>query len=110
MPRSGPDHSFAMEPTELTVMVQRIREIESSLGDGRKAGPRPEEAEMAEKGRRSLHARDDIPAGTVIADDMLVVKRPGLLGISPSLRSLVVGRKAARMIEHDEWITWDLLT
>lgn len=105
----GPDHPFAMEPTELAAMVQRIREVESSLGDGRKAGPRPEEAEMAEKGRRSLHARDDIPAGTVIADDMLVVKRPGL-GISPSLRSLVVGRKAARMIEHDEWITWDSLT
>jgi len=105
----GPDHPFAMEPTELAAMVQRIREVESSLGDGRKAGPRPEEMEMAAKGRRSLHARDDIPAGTVIADDMLVVKRPGL-GISPSLRSQVVGRKAARVIEHDEWITWDSLT
>ena len=106
---SGPDHAFAMEPTELTAMVQRIRDVESALGDGRKAGPRPEEMEMAVKGRRSLHARHDIPAGTVIADDMLVVKRPGL-GVSPSLRSQVVGRKAARVIEHDEWITWDSLT
>ena len=105
----GPDHPFAMEPAELAAMVQRIREVETSLGDGRKAGPRPEEMEMAAKGRRSLHARDDIPAGEVIADDMLVVKRPGL-GISPSLRSQVVGRKAARTIEHDEWITWDSLT
>ena len=64
---------------------------------------------MALKGRRSLHARASIPAGAIIDDDMLVVKRPGL-GISPSLRSQVVGRKAARVIGHDEWITWDLLT
>ena len=104
----GPDHPFAMEPAELALMVQRIREVESGLGDGRKAGPRPEEMEMAMKGRRSLHARVNIPAGAVIADDMVVVKRPGL-GISPSLRSQVVGRKAARVIEHDEWITWDSL-
>ncbi len=106
---AGPDHPFAMEPDELAVMVQRIREVEAALGDGRKAGPRPEEMEMAAKGRRSLHARDDIPAGAVIVEEMLVVKRPGL-GISPALRSQVVGRKAARTIEHDEWITWDSLT
>ena len=105
----GPDHPFAMEPSEFSAMVQRIREVEASLGDGRKAGPRPEEMEMAAKGRRSLHAGDDIPAGAVITDDMLAVKRPGL-GISPSLRSQVVGRRASRTIEHDEWITWDSLT
>ena len=105
---SGPDHSFAMEPDELAVMVRRIREVEAALGDGRKAGPRPEEAEMAEKGRRSLHAAVDIPAGAAIDDSMLVVKRPGL-GISPSLRPQVVGRHAGRLIEQDEWITWDAL-
>lgn len=105
---SGPDHSFAMEPGELAAMVRRIRGVEAALGDGRKAGPRPEEAEMAEKGRRSLHARVDIPAGTAIDDGMLVVKRPGL-GISPALRPQIVGRHAGRLIEQDEWITWDAL-
>lgn len=105
---AGPDHSFAMEPDELAVMVHRIREVEAAQGDGRKAGPRPEEAEMAEKGRRSLHAAVDIPAGAAIDDAMLVVKRPGL-GISPSLRPQVVGRHARRVIEQDEWITWDAL-
>mgnify|MGYP001286988808 CR=1 FL=1 len=70
--------------------------------------PRPEEREMAEKGRRSLHARVDISKGSVVTDDMLVVKRPGL-GIAPVLREHVIGRKAARLIEQDEWITWDAL-
>ncbi len=104
----GPDHPFAMEPSELRTMMQRIRDVESGLGDGRKSGPRAEEREMADKGRRSLHARVDIPMGSVVTDDMLVVKRPGL-GITPVLREHVIGRKAARQIEQDEWITWDSL-
>lgn len=104
----GPDHSFATEPAELTAMVRRVRDVEAAFGDGRKAGPRPEEREMAAKGRRSLHAGVDIAVGTVIENGMLVVKRPGL-GIAPSLRPHVVGRHAARAIERDEWITWDAL-
>lgn len=104
----GPDHPFAMEPSELRTMMQRIRDVESGLGDGGKSGPRSEEREMADKGRRSLHARVDISMGSVVTDDMLVVKRPGL-GIAPALREHVIGRKAARLIEQDEWITWDAL-
>jgi len=104
----GPDHSFAIEPDELALMVARIRDVESAQGDGRKSGPRPEELEMAEKGRRSLHARTAIPEGAVLTEDMLVVKRPGL-GIAPSLRDQIVGRRATRLIEQDEWITWDSL-
>ena len=45
----GPDHSFAMEPGEWKAMVEKIRDIESAIGDGVKNGPRLEEAEMAEK-------------------------------------------------------------
>lgn len=104
----GPDHAFAMEPHEMTEMMRKIREIEAARGDGIKNGPRPEEHEMAEKGRRSLHARVPIAAGQVIDRDMLVAKRPGL-GIPPSLRDHVVGRVARRSIEADEWITWEML-
>ncbi len=104
----GPDHPFAMEPGELAAMVSRVRDVESGMGDGLKSGPRPEEREMAEKGRRSLHAGVDIPAGAVITADMIAVKRPGL-GISPTLRGQVIGRRASRLIEQDEWITWDCL-
>lgn len=104
----GPDHPFAMEPEELSEMMRKIREIEAGFGDGIKNGPRPEELEMAEKGRRSLHARVAIMAGQIISDNMIVVKRPGL-GISPSFREQIVGRTALRDIEPDEWITWDMV-
>lgn len=104
----GPDHPFAIEPHEMSEMMRKIREIEAAFGDGIKNGPLQEEREMAEKGRRSLHARVPIRAGQVIRADMVEAKRPGL-GIPPFLRAQVVGRKAIRDIEADDWITWDML-
>ena len=104
----GPDHPYAMEPAEFKQMIQRIRDIESAFGNGSKNGPRPEEQEMAEKGRRSLHAAVDINAGQIIKKEMLTIKRPGL-GISPSLRNQVIGRTARKDIKTDEWISWEML-
>lgn len=103
----GPDHSFAMEPAELKVMVQKIREIESAIGDGVKNGPRKEEVEMFQKGRRSLHAKVDIHEGQVITDDMLVIKRPGY-GIPPYLKDQVVSRVAKCNIAADHWLDWSM--
>lgn len=104
---TGPDHKFAIEPVELKQLMHNIREVESALGDGMKYGPRSEEKEMFDKGRRSLHAACDISSGENILEDMLTIKRPGL-GLPPHLQSIVVGRSARRNIEQDEWITWDM--
>jgi len=103
----GPDHPFAIEPHEMSEMMRKIREIEAAFGDGLKNGPRQEEGEMAEKGRRSLHARVPITAGQTVASDMLVAKRPGI-GIPPFLKAHVVGRIARTNIDADQWITWEM--
>ena len=102
----GPDHSFAVEPSELKRMVDDIREVEAALGDGSKKGPSPDEMEMFEKARRSLHAQVTIPAGEVITAAMLTVKRPGY-GIKPKLIDQVIGRVARVTIGEDEPVTWD---
>jgi len=104
----GPDHPFAMQPEELKEAVRRLRQVEDALGDGAKNGPRAEELEMFEKGRRSLHARVAIGKGEVITADMLSTKRPGL-GVPPFLREQVIGRKARIDIDADQWITWDMI-
>jgi sialic acid synthase SpsE len=104
----GPDHPFGMEPAELKEMVRKLRDIEAALGDGAKDGPRVEEREMYQKGRRSLHAARNIRAGQQITAADLVVKRPGL-GLSPRERAHVIGRAARADISADQWITWDLL-
>ena len=104
----GPDHAFASEPHEFAAMMSHLREIEAAIGDGIKNGPREEETDMFEKGRRSLHAAVDIPSGTLITEDMLVVKRPGM-GIRPFLKEHVLGRTARIDIEADQWISWEML-
>jgi len=78
------------------------------LGDGQKRGPSPNEMENYRLARRSIHARIDIPKGTKLARDMLIVKRPGL-GIHPRFLDIVAGREATRNIEADEWITWEMI-
>ena len=101
----GPDHHFAVEPDELKQMVQNIRDVEKAQGTGVKKVSK-EEQEMYEKGRRSIIAVRDIPKGTKITREMLVVKRPGY-GIKPKFLDIVVGKTAKKDIKSDEWITWD---
>ena len=104
----GPDHPFAIEPDALKLMMRRLREVEAAMGDGAKTGPRPEEREMYEKGRRSLHATRRIAKGETITPDMITSKRPGL-GIPPYLMDVVLGRIARCDIEADQWITWEMI-
>lgn len=102
----GPDHNFAIEPGELAKMIERIRDVEESIGSGIKNGPHPEETEMYEKGRRSLHCRKAVKAGEVITREKLIIKRPGL-GISPRHIDHISGLVAKRDIPEDHWITWE---
>jgi sialic acid synthase SpsE len=105
----GPDHPFAIEPSELTDLVAHIRDVEAALGDGIKRGPSDEEAaEMFTKARRSVVATCRIPAGTRITREMLTIKRPGF-GIKPKFIDTLVGRIAAVDIDEDDVVTWEML-
>ena len=103
----GPDHSFALEPPELNARVSSVREVSLALGDGIKERSAAED-EAYVKGRRSIHAKTDIPKNIRITRDMLIVKRPGY-GIAPKCMDIVEGRKAQCTIRADQWITWDMI-
>jgi len=104
----GPDHPFAIEPDELKEMVKEIRDVEKALGNGKKLGPSVQELENYKKARRSIHAKINIPKGTRITKDMLIIKRPGY-GIKPKFINIVIGREARENIEEDQWITWEVI-
>lgn len=106
--RRGPDHPSALEPDELADYVEAIRNAEKALGS-RVKRVQPSEEENHRLGRRSLHARVDIPKGTVITADMLTVKRPAL-GIHPTHENIVIGLVARQDIGADEWITWEMIS
>lgn len=104
---TGPDHSFALEPEELALLVSTLREVSAAIGTGiKKRSPAEDEAYV--KGRRSIHAKIDIPKNTQITRDMLIVKRPGY-GISPNQIQNLIGRRPCRTIKEDQWITWDMI-
>jgi len=105
----GPDHPFAIEPRELKAMIAGIREVEAALGNGRLEGPsEAESGEMYTQARRSVIAARDIPAGTVIEEEMLTVKRPGT-GVAPKHIPILVGRTARVDIPFDEPVTWEMV-
>lgn len=104
---AGPDHEFAVGPDELARMVCAIRDTEASIGSPIK-GLSPTEQVHYERGRRSLFAATDIPAGTVIETQMLAVLRPGI-GLPPRMVDVVVGRTARRDIQIHEPIVMDAI-
>ena len=103
----GPDHNFAIQPEELRQLVSNIRDIEKAMGNGIKEKS-DIELEMYEKARRSIIAKTDIPKGTKITKDKLIIKRPGY-GIKPKFIDIIIGREAKIDIKADQWITWDMI-
>lgn len=103
----GPDHKFALEPSELKQMVNNIREAELSLGSPIKFMPISEK-NLYKLARRSIIAKKKIPEGKIIKESDLIIKRPGF-GIPPKYLNVVIGRIAKKTIEEDDIITWDLI-
>ena len=105
----GPDHPFAIEPSELKAMVAGVREVEAALGDGIKRGPnQAEQMEMYRFARRSLVATVNVPKGTPLRREMMIAKRPGY-GVKPKYVDLLVGRPAKVDIAADDVITWEMV-
>jgi N,N'-diacetyllegionaminate synthase len=101
----GPDHKASMDPADLKALVSNLRDIESSLGDGRKR-PSDIEEESRLLGRRSLVAAVDIRAEEQIAEWMLTCKRPGS-GLEPRFSEKVIGMTARRNIVKDTILQWE---
>ncbi len=104
----GPDHKVSIDPADLRDLVRSLREIEASLGDGRKH-PTTEELKQRVQSRRSVVASVDIRAHETIAPWMLDCKRPGG-GIEPKELERVIGTRARHNISRDTILRWNDLT
>jgi N-acetylneuraminate synthase len=98
----GPDHVASIEPSELTAMVSMIRNVEASLGDGRKRAM-PSEIKNISIARKSLVASRAIARGERYTEDNLTTKRPGS-GVSAMRYFEYLGRSAQRDFAADELI------
>lgn len=103
----GPDHAASLEPAEFAALVRQARSIESALGDGIKRAM-PCEADTRAVARKSVVARRDLPIGSRLTADDLVIKRPGT-GISPADLARVIGSRLTRGAQADQPLTWEHL-
>ena len=100
----GPDHKASLEPQELKLMVNSIRNIEKALGDGIK---KPQDCEIENKKvvRKTIVARKKIMMGEEFSEHNLKTMRVGS-GISSSLWNDIIGVKASRIFVENETISF----
>jgi len=103
----GPDHSFALDPNELSLMVQSIRKAERSSGSKIKEVLKIEK-ELRIFAKRSIQATNKITKGQkLIEGQNFDVLRPGKKsrGLEPRFLNSLIGKKSKTDIDNGEGIT-----
>jgi len=98
----GPDHKASLEPYELKMMIQAIRNIENALGDGIKKATKSELKNML-IARKSIVASRTITKGELLSSENITIKRPGN-GINPMRFDEMIGTTALKDYDEDELI------
>ena len=102
----GPDDSFSLEPKDLAALCQDANTAWAALGQinyGRKS------SEVGNvQFRRSLYFVRDIKAGELIKEGDVRSVRPGF-GLKPKHVDQVVGKRAAKDIQKNTAVSWELI-
>ncbi len=101
------DHWLSVDPQELSIMVDAIREVETLKGSPEKK-VYDCESETRILDKRSIVINKEVFKGDFINEDMLTYKRPGT-GIAPRDLKKVLGMNAAMDISPDTTLTWEML-
>ena len=103
----GPDVPASVTTSELRQVVDGVRFIETMRAHPvDKDASAQETAPLRRLFTRSVVARSDLPAGTVLGEQHLAVKKPGT-GLSPDRLHEIVGRRLTRDVTADQLLTAD---
>jgi N-acetylneuraminate synthase len=100
----GPDQAVSIDFHDLAELVSGIRKVEAALGSEKAVHGR--EQQIRTWAFRSIVSTRDIPAGTVITDEMIWSKRPGT-GIPSHRMDEVIGQRAKRNITANRLVAWE---
>tara|TARA_B100000963_G_scaffold361969_2_gene401431 strand:- start:1661 stop:2734 length:1074 start_codon:yes stop_codon:yes gene_type:complete len=107
--QDGPDHKFAMTPTDWREMVDRSNELLSSLGDGNKKIEKNEEQSFSVQ-RRSVCCIRDVKSGHVIKESDLCYLRPFLNdSFHPYQKDELIGKTIIRDLVQGQSIKKDFI-
>jgi N-acetylneuraminate synthase/sialic acid synthase len=104
----GTDHSFSLEPQGMEKLVRNLKRIPLMLGSKEKK-LLPCEVEALKKMSKSIVAKHNIKAGTVLDLNNLAFKSPGG-GITPNKYKLFLGKKIKKDVFEDDLITFEMIT
>jgi N,N'-diacetyllegionaminate synthase len=99
----GPDQLASLEPNELKIMVDAIRNIELAISGSGEKVPSASEYKNLEIARKSIVAKTNILKGEVFSEKNITTKRPGN-GLSPMQWDNVVGKIAHKNFNEDDLI------
>ena len=97
----GPDHAASLTPNEFKNMVESVREIERSIGNGIRTMSQGEMINR-ENLSKSLVASRDLDAGKIVEIEDIKVRSPGQ-GLSPQFIDQLVGVKIDRDISEEDY-------
>ena len=104
--REGPDHKFAINPSNWRKMVERTCELVDCMGDGIKKIEENEKNSFIVQ-RRSCTAAKDIPTNKSITEEDIVMLRPCPNGaVHPYEKKDILGSKVKKAIKKGEAILW----
>lgn len=107
--REGPDHKFAMNPVSWKEMIERSRELEDALGNGKKT-IEENELETVIVQRRALRAKEDIDIGSILERDNIISLRPCPKDAIPPYKISEIIEKAIKIkIKKGDYIKWEYL-
>jgi N-acetylneuraminate synthase len=103
----GPDVVASVTTSELRQLVEGVRFIERARGNpvDKDAAAR-DTAPLRRLFTRSVVARRELPAGTVLRREHLALKKPGT-GLPPSRLDDIVGRRLSRAVSADQLLSDD---
>ena len=104
---TGPDHSFAITPQELELMVKSIRQADKTKGNGKKIILN-EEQELLLFAKRRIQAIKDIRKGDILKEGFnFEVLRPGnrIRGLEPRFLDKINGAKSTKNVPKGDGIT-----
>ena len=98
----GMDNQMAIMPTEFKKLVEKIRNVHSSLGSNDRILSNKEKS-MIDKMRRSIVSSKNLKKGHTLSIEDIDTKRPAT-GLSPINYNKIIGKKIMRDIDKDNII------
>ncbi len=97
----GPDARMSMEPDEMKSLCDSVRNLQSALENPVDKTSADQYAEMKKIFQKSIVAVTDIKKGTVLTEDMLGYKKPGI-GLETCYYKDIIGKKVKKDMSYDD--------